>query len=152
MSTKTNKTNRNVSCNVIVRVLLGFGMFLIWIIASIQLGFSVEVADVCYDPNHAVLQAVNISTNPTNDTWNIVKYYVYCDSEHSYNPLIRQTQYAYNELAPLNSTIKSLVNEAKSCGISVKNFFFFCAWKVSVKTKSTRVHFWQKRKKNKQNL
>ena len=90
-------------------------MVVLWVIGSIQFGISVEVADICADPNDAVIQAINHTSFDTSDnvTVEILQYYVYCDIEHKNNPLIRYCDQAYEELVNLTNTMSLVIYAAQ---------------------------------------
>ena len=90
-------------------------MLLVWIFGSLQFGISVEVADICADPEGATIQAVSSGfdgSGELNDTLAILEYYVYCDEEHQDNPLTDTVADTQNILANVSSTMDELVTYA----------------------------------------
>ena len=97
-------------------------MLIVWIFASLQFGISVEVADICADPNDATIQAVSSGLGGSadfNDTLLILEYYVYCDESHSNNPLLDAIDDTRELLANLSSVILTL--ETYSNGTNVED-------------------------------
>lgn len=109
-------------------------MIVLWIIGSVQFGVSVELADMCADPNDAVIQAINHTSFDTSDnvTTEILQYYVFCDSEHKNNPLINYCNQAYTELFNLTLTMELLVIYSQDQDYAVSGRFFvfsiFCSF------------------------
>ena len=107
-------------CNGIVSMLVLSGMIVLWIIASVEFGISVELADICNNPEDAVVQAINASSLDTsNDTIAILKYYLYCDDDHPNNPLITATNQAYDVMLDLNDTIVWLEDNLEGTSVEV---------------------------------
>ena len=71
-----------MSCLTFICILLLLLLF------SAQFAFSITLSDACANPNDAILQiASNKTTKSEIDT---MKYYLYCDDKHSFNPLYNQ--------------------------------------------------------------
>eukprot|EP01084_Bolivina_argentea_P036979 68364_1 len=100
-----------ICCNTLLSFILIFSMLFIWLISSIQFAFSVQVSDACVNPQDTILQGINMTDNTNIDynTYEIVKYYLYCDDNYPYNPLYNYTQTAYNTLISINTTIYSIL-------------------------------------------
>ncbi len=94
-------------------------MILLWIIASIQFGYSVEVSDVCDNTNGAILQAANQILNPDNETLGIIDYYLYCDNHHS-NPLMTYINEAEDTITSQQANVVTLVQVAPLYGVQVE--------------------------------
>jgi len=117
LCTNSMKTTKCIYFNHILSILLALGMIMLWIVASYEFAFSVEVSDVCAAPNQAILQAANRTSNFDNETWEIAEYYLYCDTNHPNNPLITQTTNAYQNLISIQSSIIYLNHTAANYSI-----------------------------------
>ena len=126
--------SKYVKCSICGQFLLSIAMIVICIIASIQFAISVEISDICNDTPHTIMQAVNVTVEPSNDVRNIIEYYVYCDEDKLYaiNMLYDLTDTAIGHLNDSSDGLSSaifitnvLAQESNSFVIDARVCFYY---------------------------
>lgn len=96
-------TSRNKKSTVIVVS----GIVCIWIIASMQFGFSVEIADMCDDTTDVLIQAVDHGMSFNDTMKRMGRFYIYCDADHADNPLNDILDPIHDAMITIDDTVEN---------------------------------------------